>query len=228
MTYKKLNKKGVFQPTGTSKILVAEALKYSNNHNKILDLGCGTGIVGISILEKYPNKNVFFSDVSSNAIEYTKDKLKKNSLQASELKVGSGLNPWKNYKFDLIICDVAAVSSKLDEISHWYDNEVPNDSGKEGVNNIIDVILTCKEHLYEKGKILFTVISLSNHKKILKNIRSKFKNVDLIKKQHWPFTDEFYKNIDLLQDLKKKNYIDFSQVTDEIFYFDTYIYLAYR
>lgn len=220
-------KKGIFKPTGTSQILKNEALKFSKNVNKILDLGCGSGLIGISILEKYPDKSLYFSDISKYATNKTKLELKKKMLIAKKVLTGSNLEPWKSEKFDLIVCDVAAVSTELNNISEWYQNDVPNNSGIDGTLNIVNVIKNASIHLNPNGKVLFTIISLSNHKKIIENLKKNFKKIRLVKSQHWPFPKSFYKNIKKLNSLKKKRLIDFGEVAGSFFYFDTYIYLAY-
>ena len=51
-----LKKKKNFFPTGTSQILADCAIKLVNNRDiKILDFGCGIGVVGISIFKKKKN-----------------------------------------------------------------------------------------------------------------------------------------------------------------------------
>ena len=49
--------KNVFQPTGTSELLIKNSINYIKNKKKFLDLGCGSGIIGISIARKIKNKN---------------------------------------------------------------------------------------------------------------------------------------------------------------------------
>ena len=44
----KLNiSKNVFQPTGTSELLIKNSINYIKNKKKILDLGCGSGFFGV-------------------------------------------------------------------------------------------------------------------------------------------------------------------------------------
>ena len=48
----------VFKPTGTSEILFKSAVKHIKKSLKILDLGCGSGYVGIAIEKNTKHKNV--------------------------------------------------------------------------------------------------------------------------------------------------------------------------
>lgn len=53
---------------------------------KILDLGCGYGVVGISILRKRKDAEVYFSDVNERALELTRENLKRLNLQGKVVK----------------------------------------------------------------------------------------------------------------------------------------------
>ena len=54
--------KKVFKPTGTSELLLEACLKQIKKTDEILDLGCGSGIVGISVAKnkRLKKKNLFF------------------------------------------------------------------------------------------------------------------------------------------------------------------------
>ncbi len=219
----RINKK-VFIPTGTSEILIEAAKKIIKPKKKILDLGCGSGIVGISIA-KYLKRNtkIYFSDISKHACNNTKFNCMKLKIKY-EVKNGSILDPWKDHKFDFIISDVAAVAEKVSKISSWYKNCI-NNSGEDGTRHIVKLLNTVKMNLNKRGIFLFPVISLSNEKKILKTLRKNFVNSKMVKTQTWPMPIKMSKKINQLNNLKKKGIIYFENKLG-ILTFKTDIYMA--
>ena len=67
-----------FTPTGTSEFLIKSVISQITDPGKILDLGCGIGVVGI-VLGKLglSNDKIFLSDASYDAIKMTKKMRKK-------------------------------------------------------------------------------------------------------------------------------------------------------
>ncbi len=57
-------------------------LKYNNvqDNSKVLDLGCGYGVVGLYLATKYPNIKVTMSDINERAVEIAKLNAKKLKL----------------------------------------------------------------------------------------------------------------------------------------------------
>ena len=204
---KTLVEKDVFTPTGTSDLLVEAAKDIIKPGKKILDLGCGNGIVGISISKSLPKKmKIYFSDISLAACKNTESNCKKFNINY-EIKNGKVLLPWKNYHFDYIISDIAAIADKVAKISPWYRNCI-NNAGADGTKNVIEFLNEANSHLNKNGAILFPIISLSNKKKIISVLRKKFKNIKIVKFKVWPLPKSMHKNITLLNNLKKKkNYI---------------------
>jgi release factor glutamine methyltransferase len=70
--------KKVFTPNATTELLVSCTLKLIKKNSHILDLGCGTGFVGLTVAKnsKFKNK-YYFSDISKKAIELCKKNAKK-------------------------------------------------------------------------------------------------------------------------------------------------------
>ena len=132
-------KKGVFVPTATSNFLINDFLKLNKNiiNKNILDLGCGSGIIAIS-LNNIIKKNKFYgSDLSENSILCCKKNFKKFKIKG-EVKKGDTFKPWIDYKFDFIINDISGISSIIAKRSQWFNN-VPSSSGDDGTKLTIKI-----------------------------------------------------------------------------------------
>ena len=89
--------KKVFTPNATSDLLVKNSLKILRKKNlDVLDLGCGTGFVGLTVAKnsKFKN-NYFFSDISKKAIALCRKNAKKNKNKINA-KSGALYNPCEN------------------------------------------------------------------------------------------------------------------------------------
>ena len=218
------NSKNTFIPTGTSDLLLSSTFKVIKRNEKILDLGCGIGVVGISLFKMRNIKSILFaSDLSKNSIKFCEKNGKKHNIKMVA-KQGSIFEPWKGEKFDTIINDISGISEKIAKISSWF-KYTSCATGEDGTILTKKVLTKSKEHLNKNGKIIFPILSLSNKKKILKHAKSNFKKVDQIGFKKWPMPKEFYKHKKLLTRLKKNKSIDFEERFG-ILTFTTEIYQA--
>jgi methylase of polypeptide subunit release factors len=219
----------VFKPTGTSDLLYKGVLKYYEKKKfkkslKILDLGCGSGYVGIQVCKKLKNKCNFFSDISTDACKLTKYNIKKNNVKGL-VKNGSLLTPWSGYKFDIIINDVSGISEKLSNITPWYNRNISNLSGNDGTNLTIKFLSQAKKYLEKKGLIFFPIISLSNYNKVFSFLKKNFKFFKKIDSKEWPLPKRMLKYRSLIDKLNKKKIITTKKKFGLII-FKTDIYIA--
>ena len=202
--------KDCFIPTATSDFIIKAASNYIPNKSNLLDLGCGVGIVGISLYKMNLIEKLSSSDISVSATNMCIINSKENNVE-NDVRCGSVFEPWTNMKFDTIVDDVSGISEHVADISPWFSN-VACDSGPDGTDLTIKILNEASEYLNDDGQLFFPVISLSNHKKIIETASSLFKNVMKISSNKWFLPDEIsVDNNEYIQDLKKSGFIDFEE-----------------
>ena len=146
---------------------------------KCLDLGSGSGCLGLSFLEEYKNSKVSFLDISKKSLEIVSTNAKKLGL-SKRFKI---INlDWKNFdwdfkllnleenkKFDLIVSNPPYIPSShiknLQAEVKKYDPEIALDGGKDGLGAYKSIIPRIKNILKKNGK-LFIEIGKGQHKSV--------------------------------------------------------------
>ena len=85
--------------TGTKVLL--EALPEEMG-GEILDLGCGWGVIGISIARKWPETRVTMADVNLRALELSQENARKNRAEVSCVE-SDGMAELKDRTFDAVV-----------------------------------------------------------------------------------------------------------------------------
>ena len=202
--------KNIFQPNLTSQLSIETAITEIRNNSKVLDLGCGSGIIGIAVMKNFSNITMYCSDLDKKSIEITKSNFLQNNLQA-DIRIGNLFEPWKEKKFDYIINDVSGISSVIAKRSPWFGDKVPCDSGEDGSNLALLIIKKASTYLTKNGTIQIPLISLSNVKKIVDLANKNFSEVKIIKSRDWFLPKEMESIKDMMYKLKSKNYINFEE-----------------
>ncbi|MBO8166787.1 MAG: class I SAM-dependent methyltransferase [Kosmotoga sp.] len=92
-----------------SRLLVEYAEVEEND--RVLDLGCGYGLIGITIKKEHPDITLFMSDINERALKYAKINARDNNITA-EMRQGHLYEPWQGYEFDVILCNPPMAAGK--------------------------------------------------------------------------------------------------------------------
>ena len=200
----------VFTPTGTTEAIIEGIIDHNNEKRTTLDLGCGCGVIGLSLFKNGLVKEpLYASDVSDAAIE----NVKFNAVLAGcaiDAKKSNLFSAWKNKKFETIVCDVSSISDKVAKFSPWF-SSVECQTGIGGDKLIKEVFKSVSNFAVKNCKFYFPVISLSDVTSIKSYAEKYFKNMKVIKKINWPLPEIMLPKIDFLRKLKKEKKLDFKE-----------------
>ena len=111
---------------------------------KILDLGCGTGNVSMTVKERFPRSKLTCVDLAENMIEMARAKLSKYSDIEYQIGNFSTLNFDDNY--DVIVSSLALHHLKSDEEKKQLYNKIYDALSVGGVFYNADTVLGSNSH----------------------------------------------------------------------------------
>ncbi len=205
----------IFKPNLTTKLSIEVAFEKLKDDINVLDLGCGSGVIGIALMKSFAKLRMHCSDVHSTAVEITKKNFIKNKLCA-DIRTGNLFEPWIGKKFDYIINDVTAISALVAKISPWFQKNIPCESGNDGTDLAISILKKSPNFLNKNGFFQLPLISLSNTDKIINNAKEIFSDVKIIKSKSWFLPKEMDDFKDKLYRLRSEKLINFEEKFEKI------------
>jgi len=154
--YKFKTPSGVFsfgQIDKASKLLIEHAI--IGETDRLLDLGCGYGVIGITLKKENPDISLCMSDVNERALEFAKINAKNNNIVA-DIRLGNLYEPWKDEIFDNIVCNPPIAAGK----KVWE-----------------KIIVEAPDHLSAKGKLQLVAYHNKGGERLKKIMKSVFGNV---------------------------------------------------
>jgi len=133
---------------------IALGLFDSNDPIRVLDLGTGSGIIAITLADKYPKWLVSATDQSMAALEVAKTN-SKNVASSVEFSLGSWFEAVPNQFFDLVISNPPYVEANdlyLEDLK--FEPIEALTSGEDGLNDIRTIIDQAPKQLNSGGYLL--------------------------------------------------------------------------
>ena len=145
----------VLIPRADTEILIEKALSKINarDHTEILDLGCGTGIIGITIAIERPLSKVTLIDQSQYAIQNTKANQMLHQVTNTMIQKSDWFSALDQTKFDVILSNPPYLEDNDPHLSQGLKDE-PLDalvSGPTGIEAIQYIIENAKNHIKPSG-----------------------------------------------------------------------------
>jgi methylase of polypeptide subunit release factors len=213
----------VFQPTTTTRLLAQKMGDVRGK--KVLDLGCGSGPIAIAAALEGAS-HVVAADVMDEACMLARNNAEINGVSDRVEVVQSNLfDGLKGRKFDVIVDDVSGMGDEVSRLSEWYPDPIPT-GGIDGTMPTIKMLREAPEHLNSGGILLFPVITLSAHERIMEVAAEVFGNkLEKLATKRIPFSHELMKHIDRVQALKDQGLLSFTQMRSR-YLWDLMVYRA--
>jgi HemK-like putative methylase len=141
-------------------ILLIEKVELTNE--KVLDMGCGYGAIGIALKKEFPDIELYMSDINNRAVDFSKINAKNNNINAV-IKQGNLFKPWEEEYFDVIVTNPPIVAGKevlheLIEGSYYHLNKngrlylvAYHNKGGKGLENYMKKIFGNVKELEKSG-----------------------------------------------------------------------------
>lgn len=127
----------------------------------ILDIGCGAGVLGLSLAAAFPRAHVSLTDLSSDALALAQENAADLDLHNVEFFHGNLFDPLpENSRFDLIVSNPPYVpeadrESLARELTHEPDLALFG--GPDGLTVIRDIIAKSPDHLRPNGLLALEI-----------------------------------------------------------------------
>ncbi len=149
----------VLVPRPETELLVERALDCipADTALRILDLGCGSGAIGIAIATERPLCRITAVDRSAAALRVAASNADRHCPGRIELVDGSWFEPLKGKHFDVIVCNPPYVATNRPELTDRELEYEPAEalySGADGLNDLRTIVAAAPAHLSRPGRLL--------------------------------------------------------------------------
>jgi len=160
----------VLIPRQDTELLVDLIIKKYDKQKKIdiLDLGTGSGAIGIVLGNKFKNANILLSDISLNAINIAKKNILRHKLKNISVIQSDWFTKIPKKKFEVIVSNPPYIDKSdvhLKDKTLLYEPQKALISKQEGYADIIEIIKISPKFLGPNGT-LYIEHGYNQHKKV--------------------------------------------------------------
>lgn len=151
----------VLIPRFETEELVENTIKYINRFFTepvdIIDLGCGSGVIGLTLEKKVSTKTVDLVDISSSALEVAQKNC--GNLNSKANIIQSDMFSAVNKKYDVIISNPPYIKTneEIEDIVKENEPSIALYAGEDGLDCYKKILENIKEHIKEKSLIAFEI-----------------------------------------------------------------------
>ncbi|MCD6300998.1 MAG: methyltransferase [Staphylothermus sp.] len=185
----------VYEPSDDTWLLLESLEKLNGRKYSVcLDLGSGTGIVGIFLLKSNICERVFFVDINEYALENTAYNIAYNNLWSRGIVIGNDSGEcFKEHIFDLVVSNPPYLPGVPKDL---YDKALlSGPKGFETITNFIDSV----SKIIKRGGLFFLVYSSLSNPSVIEEYLS-MKGFSIINKSSKHF---FFEDIIVAEAVKK-------------------------
>ena len=182
---------GCLIPRPSTEVLVERFIENAGFRKEerfsFLDLGCGSGAIGISLSRHFPQAQATFSDVSQKALDITCKNLRRYGLLGRASLTRSNLfaafEKKKRRTWDAVVSNppyLSAADLKMAQPEILYEPRLALDGGPDGFHFYRMILEKAPHYLKPKG-VLVMEMGKGQARKIRKECLGVFKKVEIFK-----------------------------------------------
>lgn len=153
--------------------LINQLEPYRDQIHSILDIGCGSGVIGLSLAKKFPLAQIWATDISPQAVQLTLENAQRNNITNIQVIQSDLMANIQGQKFDLIVSNPPYIPSKsmgsmAASVLDWEDHRALF-AGADGSQILQAIVNQAKDHLSADSNLPYQLvleIDLTQHELI--------------------------------------------------------------